>query len=75
MTELEKMKMYHSLETIREMPEAFQTMNLVVLCKMDPTGRMERLARILAKYDVPAEKVVPCIIEIFQDMLIDEGGK
>lgn len=71
MTELEKMKSYHAMQTIKEMPEWSHEITLVMLCNVDPSGRMERLARILADYGMDVRKIVPCIMAIMQDSLID----
>lgn len=71
MTELEKMKCYHAMQTIKELPEWSHEMTLVMLCRVDQTGRMERLARILADYGMDIGKIVPCIMAIMQDMLVD----
>jgi len=72
MTELEKMKVYHATQTIKEMPEWSSEMVLKILCNVDPSGRMERLARILAEYGMDVRKIVPCIMAIIQDLLINE---
>ena len=71
MTEQEKMKAYHSMETIKETPEWLNEMMLKILCNADQTGKMERLARILADYGMDVRKIVPCIMAIMQDSLID----
>lgn len=71
MTELEKMKAYHAMETIKETPEWLNEMVLKMLCNTEPTGKMERLARILAEYGMDVRKIVPCIMAIMQDSLID----
>lgn len=71
MTELEKMKSYHAMQTIKEITEWSQEITLVMLCNTDPSGRVERLARILADYGMDVRKIVPCIMAIMQDTLID----
>lgn len=71
MTEPEKMKFYHQMQTIKEMPECLHEITLVTLCNIDQSGRMERLARILADYGMNVKKIVPCIMAIMQDMLVD----
>lgn len=71
MTELEKMKAYHVMQTIKETPEWLSEMVLKMLCNMEPTGKMERLARILADYGMDVRKIVPCIMAIMQDSLVD----
>lgn len=71
MTELEKMKAYHAMQTIKETPDWLSEMVLKMLCNVDPSGRMERLARILADYGMDVRKIVPCIMAIMQDSLID----
>lgn len=71
MTDLEKMKSYHAMQTIKEMPEWSQEITLVMLCNVDKSGRMERLARILADYGMDVRKIVPCLMAIMQDSLID----
>lgn len=71
MTELEKMKAYHAMETIKETPDWLSEMVLKMLCNTEPTGKMERLARILAEYGMDVRKIVPCIMAIMQDSLID----
>lgn len=71
MTELEKMKAYRLMQTIKETPEWSCEMMLKMLCNVDQTGRMERLARILADYGMDVRKIVPCIMAIMQDTLLD----
>lgn len=71
MTELEKMKSYHAIQTIKEMPECLHEITLIMLCNTDASGRMERIARILADYGMDVRKIVPCIMAIMQDMLVD----
>lgn len=71
MTELEKMKTYHAMQTIKEMPEWSHEMTLVMLCNLDKSGRTEHIARILADYGMDVRKIVPCIMAIMQDSLID----
>ena len=71
MTELEKMKAYHAMETIKETPDWLSEMVLKMLCNTDPTGKMERLARILAEYGMDVRKIVPCMMAIMQDSLVD----
>ena len=71
MTELEKMKAYHAMETIKETPDWLSEMVLKMLCNTEPTGKMERLARILAEYGMDVRKIVPCIMAIMQDSLVD----
>jgi len=77
MTELEKTMAYQSMQTVKETPEWSREMTLIMLCKADQSGRMERLARILADYGMDVRKIVPCIMAIMQDMLldIDSDGK
>ena len=77
MTELEKMKAYHAMETIKETPEWLSEMTLKMLCNADQTGKIERLARILADYKMDVRKIIPCIMAIMQDTLldIDSNGK
>ena len=71
MTELEKMMAFHAMQTIKEALEWSQDMQLVLICKMDKTGRFERLARILASHNMPTKEIVPCVMDIFQDFLIE----
>lgn len=71
MTELEKMKVFHAMEEIKETPQWMQDFNLVVLCRTDKSGRMERIARILASHKMPTNEIVPCIMEIMQDFLVE----
>lgn len=71
MTEREKMNAYHSLQTIKEAPEWSNEVMLMLLCHADKTGKMERLARILADYGMDVRKIVPCIMTIMQDILVD----
>ena len=70
MTEMEKMMAFHAMQTIKEAPEWSQDMNLVLLCKMDSSGKMENLARILADHNMPTKEIVPCVMDILQSMLI-----
>lgn len=74
MTELEKMTAYHSMQTIKETPEWARDVTLIMLCKQDRSGKMERLARTLADYGMNPRKIVPCIMTIMQDMLLDIDG-
>lgn len=71
MTELEKMKAFHAMEEIKDAPQWMQDFNLVKLCEFDKTGRMERIARILASHKMPTNEIVPCLMEIMQDFLVD----
>lgn len=75
MTELEKMMAFHVLQTFKEAPDWLQDANLVLICKMDKTGRFERLARILAAHKVPSNEVVPCVMDIMQEMLFNTKGE
>lgn len=75
MTELEKMMAFHAMQTIKEAPDWTQDFNLVTICKLDKTGRFERWARLFAKHKMPTNEIVPCIMDFFQDMLIDIGGE
>ena len=71
MTELEKMKAYHSMQVIKETPEWMCEMELKMLCDIDKSGKMERLARTLAEYGMNPKKIIPCIMAIMQDLLLD----
>lgn len=71
MTELEKMKAYHSMQVIKETPEWLCEMVLKTLCNADQTGKIERLARIFADYGMDVRKIIPCIMAIMQDTLVD----
>lgn len=71
MTELEKMTAYHSMQTIKETPEWARDATLIMLCKRDRSGQMERLVRTLAEYGLDVKKIVPCIMAIMQGMLLD----
>ena len=72
MDKLDEMKAFHAMETIKEAPEFMQDMQLFLLCKIVPGGRMERVARILAKYGMESKKIVPCIMEVMEDFLINK---
>lgn len=71
MTELEKMKAFHAMEEIKETPQWMQDFNLVMICRLDKSGRMERIARILASHKMPTNEIVPCLMEIMQDLLVE----
>lgn len=53
-----------AMEDLKNVPDWMQNMNLLMLCKMDQTGLMEPMARTLAQYDIPSEKIVPCIMDL-----------
>lgn len=74
MTDLEKMMAFHAMQNVKELPKGMQDFSLVMLCKMDKTGRFERWARIFAEHKMPTNEIVPCIMDFFQDMLIDYVG-
>ena len=71
MTELEKMKAYHIMEEIKNTPQWMQDFNLVKLCEFDKTGRSEKIARILAAHKMPTNEIVPCLMDIMQDFLVE----
>ena len=73
MNEMDKMKAYHAMETIKEAPDYMRNIQLLILCKTDPSGRMERIARILANYGIDSKKIVPCIMDIMEDFMFNEG--
>lgn len=78
MTEKEKMLAFHAMQSIKEFPEGLQDFNLVMICKMDKSGRFETMARILASHKMPTTEIVPCLMDIFQEMLCEEeltGGE
>lgn len=66
MTDDEKIKALNALRKVKDAPEWMQNLNLFILCKTDNTGFLEKHARILAKYGMESEKIVPCFIEIFE---------
>ena len=51
-------------ETLKNQPEFMQNINLIMLCKLDPMGIMEPMARTLAEYGIASEKIVPCIMDL-----------
>lgn len=53
---------------LKDMPPWRQNINLLLACKMDTTGHLENIARILAKYGVEPEEVMPCIIEMMLEI-------
>lgn len=53
-----------SMEFIRDCPEWMQNTNLVIACRSDASGTTEKLARMLADYGLPTEKILPCIMDI-----------
>lgn len=71
MTELEKMKAFHVMEEIKSSPQWTQDYNLVLLCRFDKSGRSEKIARILAAHKMPTNEIVPCLMDIMQDFLVD----
>ena len=75
MDEKEKMMAFHALQTIKEVPESLQEMNLFFICKMDPSGRFEKLSRILAEHKMPTTEIVPCLMDILQEVLLDKEVK
>ena len=60
---------YTAMETIKNAPEWSQNMNLILLCKTDKTGQIEAMARLLAKYEMPTEKIVPFIMDYLQSVV------
>lgn len=77
MTEFDKMMAFHAMQEIKESPEWMQDFNLVAICKLDKTGKFEKLARILATHNMPTKEIVPCVMELFQNLLCDTdiGGE
>lgn len=75
MTERDKMMAFHAMQEIKEMPECFQDLNLVLLCKIDPTGKIETVSRILAEHKMPSTEIIPCLMDLFQEVLIDKEEK
>ena len=71
MTELEKMMAFHAMQEIKETPDWMQDFNLVTICKLDKTGKFEQFARLLAKHKMPTNEIVPCVMELFQGILLD----
>lgn len=71
MTEMEKMMAFHAMQEIKETPDWMQDFNLVMFCKLDKTGKFEQLARVLAKYHMPTNEIVPCVMELFQGILLN----
>ena len=66
-------------EQIKSQPDYLQPMNLIFLTKANKTcgPAMEKMARKLAEYGVPVEKVVPCLLDIMiilTDNWIEEGA-
>ena len=75
MTDFEKGKIYAAMEQIKNSPPFMQDFNLIMICRLDPTGQFEKMARILADHKMPTEEIVPCIMEYFQDMISDDVKK
>ena len=78
MTVREKMQAYHLMENLKELnsqePEWIQEKNLALLCSIDTaSGTTEKFARILAAHQMPVKEILPCMLDIFQEMLIDCG--
>lgn len=73
MEEEQKQQLLALIEPIKNSPEYLQPMNLMILCKSDPEygPRFEKVARILAEYGVPVEKVVPCMMDLTLFMMND----
>ena len=72
MTEMEKMMAFHATQTMKEAPAWMQDYNLVMMCKQDPHGKVERFARILAEHKMPTNEIVPCMMDILQHLMFDE---
>ena len=53
-------------DKIKSAPEFIQNLNLIMLCRLDPTGTIEPMARTLAEYDIPSQKIVPCIMDLMK---------
>ena len=49
---------------LKDAPEWMQNYNLLKMCKTDPTGDIEKIARILAAHGIKSEEVIPCIMEL-----------
>lgn len=71
MTELEKMRAYHAMEELKTIPQWAQEFTLVRLCRFDKTGQIEKTARIFAAHKMPIDEIVPCLMEIMQNTLMD----
>ena len=74
MTDDEKIRALNALKKVKDAPEWIQNFNLLVLCKTDDTGFLEKHARILAKYGMASEKIVPCLIEIFEMIITSKSS-
>ena len=53
-----------AVDGLKNQPEFMQNFNLFLICKMDPIGIMEPMARILAEYGIVSEKIVPCLMDL-----------
>ena len=73
MNTIDKLKIYHDLETIKAAPDYMQNIQLLILCKTEPSGRMERIARILAGYGIETEKIVPCMVDLMEEFILNEN--
>ena len=69
MNDFEKGQAFQVMEQIKNSPDWMQDYNLIMICKLDPTGEFERFARLLARHNMPTKEIVPCIMEYFQDIL------
>lgn len=75
-TQLENLKRMTTF--LKDQPGYMQNLNLLILCKSglaQGASSFEKIARILAEYGIPAEKVFPCIMDIMMAMAEEEVEK
>lgn len=72
MTDLERQMLLQSMDVIHDAPDWSQPLNLLIACKADTTNTVEPIARILAKYGVSPEKVMPCILELMKTIVLSD---
>lgn len=81
MSEIEKMRVHNAMEVLRNIPPRLAPAVLTFMFSQDKEGFMLPVARVLAKYGVTNQDMLPCLMDLLDAITLsntpasDEGQK